>query len=437
VRPRQSPEQVLETFTTLARNHGVEAVYVAYDFDVPGSRPFIPALDEVTFASQDPEDPLPVFFLVNRDPDQNPPASISSDRLLYGLPKQLDRAQLYDKFRLALEQGLRLAVWDQGFAKIVADVERNDELTKRSQQFLLSVSLEFFAHRSLSGEIVELRLLHSRRVIAQLAEAFAENAPWYARISVRVSTKWSQFIGGAKDLMTQLIPTSLAKKTAEDVKGKLNRGEYGTILSPDRLQAAIQRMGGIGSLTHWKDESRLDPACEEAIMRFERSDVSTLDHRRLQAAVQQMWREVPVRKKLVVGLTPLATMLAAFGGALMIPIDFGTSWFAAASISEILAAMGLTAFATMWAGNKSTQTVGQQAAKQQLANFHAILCDTFGIARPQEPPSIEVGRESIQLVGIKLPNFESVVDPLRIYDIREEFRQELRRAVPRGPAGAN
>ena len=44
IRPRQTPDQVYETFQPLARNHGIETIYAAYDFDVPASRPFIPGI---------------------------------------------------------------------------------------------------------------------------------------------------------------------------------------------------------------------------------------------------------------------------------------------------------------------------------------------------------------------------------------------------------
>src|SRR6056297_1323680 len=46
VRPPQSPDQVYETFSRLADAHGIDTTYIAYDFDVPKSRPFIPTPPE-------------------------------------------------------------------------------------------------------------------------------------------------------------------------------------------------------------------------------------------------------------------------------------------------------------------------------------------------------------------------------------------------------
>ena len=44
IRREQTPDQVLETFRPLARSHGIETIYAAYDFDVPSSQPFIPGM---------------------------------------------------------------------------------------------------------------------------------------------------------------------------------------------------------------------------------------------------------------------------------------------------------------------------------------------------------------------------------------------------------
>ena len=147
IRPRQTPDQVLGDFRPLARNHGIETIYAAYDFDVPSSRPFIPACDRSCIAaSLEPDaDPLPVFFSLSEDADDNPPAAISDDRLLSALPERLDRGQLFEKFRVALESGLRTAVWDDGFAVIDRDA-RSDRVkaTEKAQELFARRVLGIF-----------------------------------------------------------------------------------------------------------------------------------------------------------------------------------------------------------------------------------------------------------------------------------------------------
>ncbi len=445
IRPRQTPDQVLETFGPLARGHGIETVFAAYDFEVPGSKPFIPADDEVIAAAFDKDaDPQPVFFSVDEDADNNPPAAIPDDRLLRELPKRLDRSESSDKFILAREHSLRSYLWESAFAAVDRDADRSAAQSQKASDCLMDTSLEFFARREPGGKVLELRLHQSQRIIRQLSESFALTAPWYARWGVRMNTWVQKALGGASDFIKQLTPTAIAKRTAGEIKEKFQRGEYGGLMTPERLQTAIDRFGGSIALSHWFDEKgqvidqmKWNEAADSAVSRYERDDFTTLDPRRLDDAVRQMWAEVPMRKKLAAGLTPLAAMLAAFGGVLMIPFDFGTSMVVSASIPELFAALGLTTLATMWAGGQSTRNVGQQAARQQLADFHAVLCDTFGVARPTAEQTIRLGDADETLPKSQIVRRESIGPTLSVYRIRDDFRQELQRLLPRsGPAGS-
>lgn len=442
VRPRQTPEQVLEAFEPLSKTHGISTVYAAYDFDIPDSKAFIPqphADDRVAEPMNDSDDPIPVFFSIDPDPDQNPPAAIDAERLLSALPTRLDRGQLFEKFQLALQSGLRNVVWDRGMATIDRQAGQSHERTTRACDCLLESSLEFFAHREIGGVVSELRLLQNKRVVRQLSESFVATAPWYARWGVQMNAKLRGALGGFADFFRRLTPSALAQSAAEEVRNKLASGEFGGFLTPERLIAAIDRFGGTAALPHLPPINETNvkafwlDAAEAVILRFERNGVTALDPRRLDEATRQMWNQVPTHKKLVAGLTPLAATLAAFGGVLMIPIDFGATAVGLASIPELFAASGLATFATLWAGDKSMRNVGHQAARQQLSDFHAILCDTLGVCRPDPPPMIRIAAVSETLTVSKVPAGDPL-DPemvLPMMRLRDEFRQELQRQLPR------
>jgi hypothetical protein len=460
IRPRQTPDQVFETFDPLARAHGIETVYAAYDFEIPGSRPYIPAPEDVIARAMDPEtDSLPVFFSIRSVTEENPPAAIDDDRMLQALPGRLDRGVLFESFRYSLENGLRRSIWDHGFHQIDKDADRSVKQTAMAQRCLLGATLDFFAHREIGVEIAELRLHQSERIIRQLSESFAITAPWYARWGVRMNAKLRGMFGGAGNFLRNLTPSAIAQRTADDLKGKFRSGDSGAILTPARLIQAIERHGGSSKLTHWSpishggSDSRsgdeLEPdqadvisdnspkqgewidAAEAAILRFERDDFTSLDPRRLDEAVRQMWDEIPRGKKLLVGLTPLGALLATFGGVLAIPLDFGSTLIASASMSELFIAGGLTAFATAWAGKQNTRNVEQQAARQQVADFQAVLCDTFGVARVETPPKIEVGGKQEKLPPPKIIARSASGPALTLYKIREEFKQDLQKLLPR------
>lgn len=485
VRPRQSPDQIYETFMPLCKNNGVSTIYAAYDYDVPASRPFIPQLDDSSLdgrgisardsgvgALADPNlsgtEPLPVFFEVAPSPDDNPPASIDEDRFLLSLPQQLDRGVLFSQLHRALRLNLEKIVWDRGLEAISENAEASFVKTQQCQRVLLDACLEFFANRKLGGEVVELRMHQSERILRQLSESFAATAPWYARWGVRLNTTIRNFVGGAGDLLRSLTPSALSQRAADDIKGRFRSGEYGGLIAPENLLAEIARQGGTVVLSHYRsgcddddgrqrtgdversaaagspsaplprsdqyvrgDDALLLGPIERAVIRFEQDDFTTLDPRRLDEAIRQMWTEIPMHKKLAHGLTPLATILAAFGAALMVPIDFGHSFLLAASIPELLTAAGLGALAAMWAGNQGAREVGQQAARQQLADFLAVLCDELGVARPKPPMKVRVAGSEVTLPPSRISRSETSGPGMPVYRVRDEFVMELRKLLPR------
>ena len=444
IRPRQTPDQVFETFHPLAKKHGIETIYAAYDFEIPACRPYIPAPDNVVKRALDPEsDSLPVFFSVAQEPEDNPPASISEERLLQSLPQHLDRAALFESFRDSLEEHLYRVVCRDALGQLRRHVDQSIQHTKDSQKCLLHAALDFFAHRELGGRITELRLHQSERIIRQLSESFALTAPWYARWGVRMNAKMHSILGGAGSLIRNLTPSAIAQRTAGDIKDKFRRGEYGGLLTPEKLLSAMDRHGGSMKLRHWESgfhgsvsetssgaKEHRKEAAEAAILRFERDDFTSLDPRRLDEAVKQMWEDVPRGKKLLVGLTPLGALLATFGGVLTLPVDFGSTLIASASISELLIAGGLTTFATMWAGKQNSRSVEQQAARQQVADFHAVLCDTFGVARAKDPLKIEIADRIDTLPQPKISVREAFGPIQPLYQIGDGFNKSLKTQFP-------
>ena len=130
----------------------------------------------------------------------------------------------------------------------------------------------------------------------------------------------------------------------------------------------------------------------------------------------------------------MAAILATFGAVLLIPVDFtggGIVCFCA-SLSELLTAGGISAAISISSvADQSTKNVGQQAARQQLANFHAILCDTFGIARNTDPCLVRVAARNDKLIPSKLAVREAIQHTLPLYQIRSEFQKDLQRSLPR------
>ncbi len=425
----QIPSQVHETFLPLIQRHGISALYAAYDFEVESCRAFIPReLQNATAHPISLDDELPIFFSVAPEPDKNPPVPIAGDRLLASLPSQLDRSKLSEQFQLALESGLRTAVWDEGYRLLKENTAQLTAESETARQCLLFASLEFFAVEEPGSGIQELRLHQSERILRQLSESFAATAPWYARWNVKVHSTIKRIFGGAGDFLRQLLPTAQMQSAAERVKQTINEGKVGGLVTAARLKNAIQNHS---ALAPWdKSAAWLEEACETAMYRYDRDDFTSLDPRRLDAACREMWAQLGTKEKMKAGLTPLAMLLATFGGALMVPVDFGATVFASASIAELIAAAGLTALAAHWSGRQSIETVGQQAARQQLADFHAVLCDTFGICRSETPLSITIRGQSVPLPKPTIVQREPIAPPTPSFQLQPSFENELRQVLP-------
>lgn len=434
VRPRQTPDQVWENTRELVEHHRVDALYAAYDYEVPAAEPFIPKTSEPDQRLADDE-PLPKFFRVAEDPDDNPPATIPSDRLLASLPETLDRTELFEQVRVALEQGLRKAVWQDGVDKLAAAAEQATEEASRMRRDLLTAALDFFARREPGGKIGELRLHQSERIVRQLTQAFADAAPWYARFGMRMNSRLRRLWGGAGDFIERLTPSHMATSAASSIKEKIKIGKQGSVLTPERLRDAILPRVDLSRLPGIDTEETLVHRGRRAIERFDDEDFTSLDPRRLQAAVDEVWRQMPMTKKLKAGLTPLAVVFAAFGAALMIPLDFGgTGVIAFASIKELLFAAGLSVAGAAWGGGITSGDVEQQAARQQLSNFLAVLCDTLGVPRwttDKTPITIEVAGKKLQLPEPTVAQRPSAEAALVQWHLRDEFIRELQQQLPR------
>jgi hypothetical protein len=107
----------------------------------------------------------------------------------------------------------------------------------------------------------------------------------------------------------------------------------------------------------------------------------------------------------------------------------GATVLASASISELLAASGLTAAASIWAGGKTTSLVEQQAAKQQFVDLIAVLCDTFGIPRETKAPRIRIGKEDVKLPDPKIALRGPIGPTLAIRNWSDAFESDLRKML--------
>lgn len=435
---QQSPAEVHQTFQPVSERHRVESVYIAYDFDIPGNQPLIPAQWQSSLVSAPAEaQPLPVFFeIFSKQAKGRPQPAATPESLLAALPGRLDRGQLFERFRKALEENLKAAVWDRGRARIAAEVDSTARRVAAARGCLTEVALDVFAVRGERAQIERLRLHQNERIVAQLSATFAATAPWYARASVAINGRYRRIVGSAGDWFRRWLPTQVLDDSSQAIRGRLRRGEYGSLMTPQQLHSLIHEHGAAFRLEHWPTEAPWEDACRTAIRRYDRDDFTTLDPVALQQACGEMWQHVAWHQKWKMAAVPLVVMLTSFSAVLMLPVDMGASVLAAASISELLAAGGLTAAASIWAGGKTASLVEQQAAKQQFVDFVAVLCDTFGVPRPETMPALGIDGQEGPLPEAKIAHREPAGPVLSSLQWHPDFEARLAQALGLDPAAA-
>jgi hypothetical protein len=430
------PDTVWENTRSLREHHAVDDLYIAYDYFVPSSEPFVPVVEAEPLLEG--EEPLPIFFRVGPDADDNPPAPIAEeelrDRLLRALPRRLDHAALFEQVREALESRLRETLWHDGVERLQQSAEASQERAAWLRARLLEAVLEFFARREPGGRIAELRLHQSRTILWQLGEAFARAAPWYARFGMQMHSRLRRLWGNAGELVRRFTPSRVAEDAALNIRDKLRSGKQGSLLTADRLRDALLQRLECNELPAVSGPEQLVALGDQAIERFLAEDFTKLEAEPLQAAVEQIWQRMPLTKKLKAGLTPLAIIFTAFGAALMVPIDFiGSPVLLAASVKELFVAAGVSGVAMVWGGGLSIIDLEQQAAAQQISNFMAVLCDTLGVPRaaPRVQPVLSVAEKKVRLPEPALDQRGLPAEALVTWHLRPEFERELEQHVRR------
>ena len=104
-----------------------------------------------------------------------------------------------------------------------------------------------------------------------------------------------------------------------------------------------------------------------------------------------------------------------------------------ASLVELFAAAGLTAFSAYWAGGKNAQALSNQAAVEQMSMFYVLLCHHLGVDPGQPLPSIQLKQSKLPFPtpNLGLPPNRTGSPTLAVYQTRDGFHQELNGILPR------
>ncbi len=395
VRPREPLESlasdgaIREAMARLQVDH----FYAAYHFDMVGAQELIPRVDRGG-------EGLPVFFRVSAEPQENTPEAVGPERLIATALSKLDPVELWRQRRQQQEVELR--------GEIAALRRLLHHRAHEEHQFLLSLRsvLLDFVRQQVTTPGQELKFPLTPSLAAQMASAVVATAPWWARPAIWASQGPRRLILFLNDLYdkanqawkTMADPGNELREQVKGVQEKLRK-------EPHRLFDAAQlarESRNLRCMPPEPDAARLLAAWEAIVKHFlERKTL--LPSEELAAVARELWQGVAWRQKLLLAAAGPFVLIGGLLAVCLIAIDGGVSLVLAASLQELMVALGVGWMATSVSGIRLEQMVRQRVAIPFYVELLQVTLDTFGLPREMEGPLDEdfanVGRLNRSLEG--------------------------------------
>ncbi len=423
VKARYGPEIVKQQAEDIVRRFEIADVYMAYDFRSHWADRRVPPAPP-NFA-MDADHPLPLFFRPVSEPVTNSRSAVLNDRsdssdrdsgYVDLAPCKVDR-YLHDLAGLlqpgTLMRETQQSVWRQIRSKSQEAVlwfENNQKLSanrlKHAWQAVSEACLSFMAERDSTNELVGLRLQTSPAIVTQMSDSLIRSAPWSMRPALALDRSVRQLQGAIAGGVKKWRWLQSATDSASQLISRFRRGQTGKVVTAMRFQEQLDRFDRHGTFSELPHET-VQGLLENALNRFQQEDTVRLDQAWLDQWSSQVWQHMSLKKKLYVGMMPLAPVFGPLLAVTLIPFDGGgTAVLVFATTKELLIAAGLTALAvptTM--GGEVQDIIEGEAAFSQLCEMFAITCDSLGLPRPNahEMPAIRLRGELRTLTKSELP----------------------------------
>ncbi len=385
VKARYAPEVVFEQARSLQDRYAIQSIYCAYDFRSSLADTRIPPKPT---RMQDPPDgsSQPIFFECSNTARQEHfgTQTALSFKYLHDLGEELDIGNLTRESSRSLKIQLKSA-------SLSAQewMTRCEQLLVRQRtdawQAVADACYEFMAERDGQGNNTGLRLQASPAIVSQMADSIQRTAPTWMKFSLRIDKTARQLHQAVANSASRL---KILQSVSESVSGfakRFKQGDGAQVVTPQRLAKAVKSCD-IHDAFHRSSLGKLEAGCDLAMRRFADEDKTELDADELDKWSEQIWKQMSFREKLWKGTQPLAVMMAPLLAVILVPIDAGGSAFLVfASVKELLAAAGIAAVMTpMASGAGALKIVHRETPWRQLSDLFAILCDSIGVARPDD-----------------------------------------------------
>ena len=414
---RYECETIQQELVTLYGRESLDRCYMAYGFDGPQMRDRLPVPDPEWNIGDN--DPLPLFFRIDRSPPVQPPAIIPKADWLLNIGTQLDfESLLADSIRSHVSR-LQSELFS-ALSMLKRQCETNLYQRKGMRDSLVHACLQFSLEPNAPTKV---RMQASRKIIEQVSHSLERTAPWWA-MPGRWTTRMAEY---GKARVSQIgswfkLPAWLSGKTeglVQFIRSRWSSGDAAKVVTAGSLVDSIQRFDKSG---HWglddpyakSDDgvrTKLVNIVQRSIDRFQEESIIELEVAELDAVTSKMWEQMPWSKRIATGLAPAAVLFAPLVAVMLLPLDFGgSSVLVFASLKELLGAGVAGLGIAMLSSDRMPKIAESEAAWQQLGDLVATLCDSLDLERPSKdlPVFVSLGGEqrsiAISSLSIKAPS---------------------------------
>lgn len=414
VKARYAPAVVDEQARPLVERFQIAEVYMAYDFRSHWAEYRLPPVPANLHF--DARDPLPIFFRAASVPARTITVTTQVDPSSPGLQPPLverylqDLSQVLAPGSLVIE-GRRSVVeqLEQKVAETLAWFESNHTQRQRQLQHawqtIADACFAFMAQRDALDRTVGLRLQTSPAIVAQMSDSLVRAAPWSMRPSLAIDRSVRQLQSTIAGGVMRMRWLHSASAGVQQFLGRFRQGQTGKIVTAERFRDQLERCDKHGALPECSREA-LQHACEHALARFKQEDTVRLNSEWLDKWCAEIWKHMSLKRKLYVGMMPLAPIFGPLLAVTLIPFDGGgTAVLVFATTKELLLAAGITALAVPTTlGGEVQDLVESEAALSQLSELFAVTCDSLGLPRPamEQLPHITLAGQPRSLVPSQL-----------------------------------
>ncbi|MCH8473705.1 MAG: hypothetical protein LAT55_00575 [Opitutales bacterium] len=357
-RPEDEPMVVREEAEKVFRLREGDGIYIAYDYMIEENRGRIPRWDSFRNMPtwEKAERALPCFFSVSEDLAENVASRVGQDRSLLAVASRIDPEVMRLKRH---QEHLRLLEkeWNAAIRDILSWLDKQKRQTNTAVGELVG---EFSSLFESDGEV---RIIATRRLVAEMNESFMRTAPWLVRpfwkLRVLTEKKIRDWLtAGVRDL----FPNS--RKSAEAVNQRSENLRAQTVPSEKVARSLEDWAEKRGVLL---DHEKAKELAVAVIKEFYLQEESPMTPSEWDEITREIWKKVPRWKAVGMG----AAVSLGLGALFLVPLDGGVVSLTAGQLLSVLGLGGIASAEVL--RSQLSHSVGLQQKDQFLAALGKVL----------------------------------------------------------------